>query len=315
MSDKPKPQLHQSHLQVLYRCGEKFRRMYMEGEREPPTTPLVIGTATHAVNALNLTNKIEKGTLLTREAVQDFSRDLFLNTWQETPIILNEEERSAGLNRTRDDCQDQTIELALAYHYSIAPKIKPKAVERKWVLLAPCYPYDMAGTIDVDEEWDFDYQKNIFLPRPLSVIRDTKTKGKNTGQREVDTSEQYSFYAFAKFMMDGVIPDKVIQDNLIKPTAKRKAYAISYESTRTKDDFEVVKNRFGQACNIIEKGAFAPANPQDWFCSKSFCGFAANGSCRYFNSNREYHKPDELKKTLPEDDLNKLTTALKSCLV
>lgn len=283
---KPKPQLHQSHLGVLYRCGHKFERIYLLGEREPPTTPLVIGTATHAAIAINLQNKIDKGTLLTREAVQDLSRDAFIKAWQEMPIMLNEEEISEGLKKTKDTCQDTTIDLATEHHYSIAPKLKPKHVERKWVLVAQGYPFDMAGTIDIDEEQEFDFEKGIYLPKAVIRIRDTKTKGKNMGQREVDTSEQYSFYHFAKYMMDGVMADYVIQDNLIKPTKKRKAFAISYTSTRTKDDHEVVKNRFAQACSIIEKQAFTPANPSDWWCSKSFCGFAANGSCKYFNSKR-----------------------------
>lgn len=283
---KIKPQLHQSHLSVLYRCGHKFAQIYLLGKREPSTTPLLIGTATHAGIAFNLNNKIDKGTLLPREAVQDLTRDEFRKAWEESPVVLNEEEVSDGLKKTKDTCQDIAIELALVHHYAIAPKIYPKHVERKWVLEAKGYPYDMAGTMDVDEEFDFDREKGIYLPKPYIRIRDNKTKAKNVGQREVDMSEQYSFYAFAKYMMDHVLPDKVVQDNLIKPTKRRPAFAVSYESTRTIDDFEVVKRRFTQACSVIEKGAFTPACPSDWWCSKEFCGFAAVGDCPYFNSKR-----------------------------
>lgn len=296
MDEKIKPQLHQSHLSTLYRCGHKFERMYLAGEKEPPTTPLVIGTATHAAIAINLTNKIERGTLLTREAVQDLTRDEFIKEWQNSSVVLNEDERFVGLNKTRDNCQDTTIDLALVHHYKIASKINPKAVERKWVLVAEGYPYDMAGTIDIDEVMEFDKDKNIWLPSPIIKIRDTKTRAKNLGQREVDSSEQYSFYHFAKYMMDGVMADYVVQDNLVKPTKTKEAYAISYASTRTIDDHEVVKNRFSQACNVITMGAFTPANPSDWWCSKDFCGFAANGSCKYFNSKRS------LTITKPEGD-------------
>lgn len=311
---KTKPQLHQSHLATLYRCGYKFQRIYLEGIKEPPTTPLIIGIATHASIARDLNNKIDKGTLLTREAVQDYSRDEFVKAWHETPVIFNKEEISDGLKKTKDSCQDATIELALEHHYSIAPKVNPKAVERKWVLEALGYPFDMAGTIDIDEVQEWDYEKKIYLPKNLYIIRDTKTKAKNVGQREVDTSEQYSFYAFAKYMMDGIMPDFVVQDNLIKPTKTRKAYAISYASTRTKDDFEVVKNRFSQACNVIEKQAFTPANPTDWWCSKDFCGFAASGQCKYFNSKRsltiavtEKEKTNGSKDTSTTDIISGLT--------
>lgn len=266
------------------------------GEKEPPTTPLVVGTATHSAIATNLTNKIEKGTLLTREAVQDLTRDAFVKEWQNSPVIFNEEEISAGLEKTKGARQDETIALSLVHHYRIAPKINPKAVERKWVLVADGFPFDMAGTIDVDEQMVFDFDKGIYLPKEIIKIRDTKTRAKDLGQREVDTSEQYSFYHFAKFMMDGVMADYVVQDNLVKPTKKREAYAISYASTRTVEDHTVVKERFSNACSVITKGAFTPANPSDWWCSKDFCGFAANGSCKYFNSKRS------LTITKPEGD-------------
>lgn len=281
-----KPQLHQSHLQTLYRCGIKFERTVLNGEREPASTPLIIGTATHGSINLNLTNKITRGTLLTREAVQDLTRDQFTKSWQETAVVLNEGERSMGLKKARSMAQDTTIELALVHHYSIAPKIHPKSVERKWVLEAPQFKFDMAGTIDIDEEIEFDKAAGLWLPRPIVKIRDTKTRGRNLGQKEVDSSEQYTFYAMAKFLIDGKMPDKVVQDNLVKATNSRPAYAISYESTRTQDDFEVARKRFQQAINVINTGAFTPANPSDWWCSKDFCGFAADGSCPYFNSKR-----------------------------
>lgn len=283
---KVKPQLHQSHLAMLYRCGEKFRRVFLEKEKEPPTTPLVIGTATHAVIARDLGNKIERGVLLPREAIRDHTRDEFAKAWETMPVVLNQEEIDDGLQKTRDTCQDITIELALLHHYDIAPKITPKHVERTWVIEATGYPYDLAGTIDVDEIVEFDREKGLFLTRPIFKIRDTKTKAKNIGQREVDTSEQYTFYHFAKYMLDGILADYVIQDNLIKPTKTRPAVALSYQSTRTIDDHVVVQRRFETACDVIQKGAFTPANPSDWWCSKEFCGFAATGRCKYFNSKR-----------------------------
>lgn len=316
---KVKPQLHQSHLATLYRCGYKFQRIYLQGDREPPTTPLLIGTATHAAIAHDLTNKIDKGILLPKEAVQDLSRDEFNRAWMDSPVVLNDEESSAGLKKTRESCQDITIELALVHHYSIAPKIFPKAVERKWVLEAVGYPYDMAGTIDVDEEQVFNFQTGLYLPKSFIKIRDTKTKAKNVGQREVDTSEQYSFYAFAKYMLDGVIPDKVVQDNLIKPTKKRPAFAVSYESTRTVEDFEVVKRRFDQACRVIEREAFTPACPSDWWCSKEFCGFAAAGTCPYFNSKRSMiiTKPEPKKgeeNARGTKSVDTIISELKGCI-
>lgn len=298
---KAKPQLHQSHLQLLYRCGYKFSRIVLDGEREPATTPLVVGTATHATIAKNLNNKIERGTLLPREAVQDLTRDDFVRTWQESPIVFNDEEQSQGLQKTRDLLQDQTIQLVTEHHYAVAPKIQPQSVERKWVLEAIGYDYDMAGMIDVDEGIG---------------IRDTKTRKTNLGQAEVEKSEQYTFYALAKYMIDGKMPEYVAQDNLIKPTKTQPARAVSYVSTRTKDDFAVLYRRFDQANKIIKAGVFTPANPSDWWCSKEFCGFAANGTCPYFNSKTRpliknpIIEREEKKNGKSESIISSLTDAL-----
>lgn len=313
MTEQNKPQLHQSHLQTLYRCGYKFKRTVLDGDKEPPRITLVVGSATHATCAKNLQNKIDRGTLLTREAVQDLAHDSFIEEWGRAPIILTPDEIDIGLQKSKGIAQDQTIQMATEYHYVTAPKIIPASVERSWVLEAKGYPFDMAGTWDVDEDFELNGQRFV-------RIRDTKTRKINLGQREVDTSEQYTFYALAKFLLDGKLPDEVWQDNLIKPAGERPAKAISYRSVRTKDDFLVVYRRFANACDIIEKGAFTPANPSDWWCSKEFCGFAADGSCPFFNSKRSVNykktggRKDDTRTTKSGEELAaELTTKLREC--
>ena len=297
-----KPQLHQSHMSMLYRCGVKFDRVVIQGEREPATIPLVIGVSTHATVARNLNNTIEKGTLLTKEAVQDYARDDFNKGWQESPIVLNAEEKEQGLQKTKDKAQDVTIQLVTAHHYELAPIIKPLQVERKWVINAKGYDFDLAGMIDIDEGLD---------------IRDTKTCKSNLGQTIIDSSEQYTMYCLAKYLVDGVMPEYVHQDNIVKPTQRRAAYCTTYKSTRTKDDFKVILKRFDQATKIIKSGIFTPANPQDWWCSKNFCGFAAKGDCLFYNSKarttykkKEGGKDDGRGKN--ESIIDQLTSILES---
>ena len=295
MQDKQvKPQIHQSHLALLYRCGYKFSRVVIEGEREPSTIPLIVGTATHATVARNLNNKIDKGSLLTKEDIQDYSRDDFIKEWQGAPVVFNAQEADQGIEKTKGKAQDQAIQLVTAHHYELAPIVKPKQVERKWVLNANDYEYDLAGTIDIDEGID---------------IRDTKTCKTNLGQRIVDCSEQYTFYALAKFMIDGALPEFVHQDNIVKPTERRAAYCATYKSTRTKDDFKVVMRRFDQATKIIKAGCYAPSDQSQWWCSPEFCGFAANGSCPYFNSKRIKAKCVEIK---PKDSEEKAKNTIES---
>lgn len=305
-TQQKKPQLHQSHLQMLYRCGHKFERVVLKGDKEPQTTPLVVGKSTHYSVATNLTNKMERGSLLPREAVKDLSRDDFLKTWDESQIVLSEEEKFAGLAKTKGELQDQTIQLVSEHHYVIAPEIKPIAIERKWVLETKdkdgndTLPFDIAGMIDVEEEEGF---------------RDIKTRKTNLGQSEVDTSEQYTTYAMAKYFLDGKLPLYIAQDTLIKPTKTRDAKAISYYTTRTKDDFVVLFKRYAQAAKIIKSGMFLPANSNDYLCSKDFCGFYSDGSCPYVNSKRLVDKPRQIKPKKVDEENNiveKLMETLKN---
>lgn len=268
MEAPAKPQIHQSALSTLSRCGYKFQRIYLDGDKEPSTTPLVVGRGTHSGIEKNLTNKINKGTLLTKEAVQDLTRDEFVKAWQETPVVLNNEEQFVGINKTRDLCQDMTIRLSLEHHYALAPRLSPKYVERKFVITSSASKYDIAGTID-DDEGD--------------SIRDTKTMEVNRCERDVHSSDQYTVYSFAKYILDGKIPDTIWQDNLIKSNPVK---LLSYETKRTKEDFSIFFERFNQYTKIIDSGIFTPANASGFDSPCHYCGFAREGSCPYFNSNR-----------------------------
>lgn len=295
-----KPQIHQSALSTLSRCGYKFQRIYLEGHKEPSTTPLVVGRGTHSGIEKNLTNKINKGTLLTKEAVQDLTRDEFVKAWQETPVILSEIEQFAGINKTRDICQDMTIRLSLEHHYALAPKLHPVQVERKFVITSSSCKYDIAGTID-DDEGD--------------SIRDTKTMEVNRGERDVHSSDQYTVYSFAKYILDGAIPESIWQDNLIKSNPVK---LLSYETKRTKEDFAIFFERFNQYIKIIDSGIFTPANASGFDSPCFFCGFAKEGSCPYFNSKRiftETIKPVKIKKGDEQNGKNQRIIDLTNCLV
>lgn len=266
-----KKQLHNSHLTELQRCGYKFQLKHVEGRREPSTPSLIIGKATHSTNAKNLTLKMNGDSLLVKEAIQEFSRDEFLKEWNSAPLVLGEADKALGLNKVRDLSQDHAIALSVVHSQVLAPVIQPIGVERKGVIEADGYPYDLALTIDIEEK---------------NAIRDTKTKAKNTGAKEVITSDQYTLYAMFKFLVDGSIPEFVYQDNLIRPMKTKGAQAITYRATRTKEDFDIFNYRFEQACQIIEKEIFTPANPSGFDSPCGWCGFGAAGECKYYNTKR-----------------------------
>lgn len=293
-----KPQLHQSHLVTLSRCGEKFKRKYILGHKEPNTTALIVGSTSHDTAAENLNNKIKSGELLKESVLLDVARDKFEKNWNETPVMLRKEEESAGLSKTKGAAIDESIALAKIHHTELAPNISPVAVEQEWVLQSPS-PYDIAGTIDVKEQ--------IIIPesdgspeKTVNIIRELKNLNRNPGERFAHGSDQASFYALAEKIITGKLPDEIWFDILVKT---KTPYLVSYKTHRDPQDLIVVKARFDRAVDVIKAGNFMPASRSDWWCGTDFCGFAADGSCPFFNKNpknffiNENKKPEKEKRT------------------
>lgn len=290
---KEKPQLHVSHLNMLSRCGVQFERVHIMGHREPPGVAAVIGSSTHHATSENLRRKIQTGALMSSAEIKDIARDSFLTKWTETPVLLTDDERELGLDAVRGHGIDTAIELTVLHSEQLAPIVNPDAdgVEWKWVIEAAGYPYDLAGEIDVKE---------------TDNIRELKTRTRAPNQNEADVSDQLTVYAMAKKIVEGKAPRLVHFDVLVKATKTIEARLFTFETVRDDQDFLVFKNRFERAIEIIEKGAFAPANRTDFWCSEKFCGFAANGSCPYFRGRVSFsfsnpqRQPQPLKTRNPK---------------
>lgn len=277
-----KPQLHQSMLRTLSRCGEQFRRRYICGDKEAPGIALVIGKSTHKVVEKNLRNKIKtKGQLLSLEEIKDSAHDEFINSWNETPIILLPEERELGIKKVKGQSLDMTVKLCELHHANIAPDINPieNGIERKFVVICKGYNFDIAGTIDIQEE---------------ERIRDTKTSNRRLTQQDVDSSLQLTIYALAAKIFEGQIPKETCFDILIKKSVPE---SLTLTSKRNEKDFIAFKNRFEKACEVIEKGMFYPTDYSNYWCSKLYCGYY--DTCPYVSGRKSF------SLSVPKRQINK----------
>jgi hypothetical protein len=223
---------------------------------------MAVGSGVDTAVNRNLEHKILDGKLLSLDEVKSIARDAATFELSQGDIVLVGDEVGAGMEKAKAAAVDKAVRLAALHADKIAPKLIPTHVQRKWALEIPGIPFDIVGTIDVQEA-------------ALS-IRDTKTSGKSPAAGIADMSDQLSIYALAVKTLDGAVPEFVALDYLIDnktPVAK------TFTSTRTDDDFRTVLARIENAAEVIQKGAFTPARPTDWVCSKKWCGFF--GSCRY----------------------------------
>jgi hypothetical protein len=257
-----RPQLHYSALMMLSKCGEQLRRRYIEGDIVPPGIAAVVGTATHSSVRANLSEKIQSGRLLTPTDAMAIARDQLNEEW-EKGVLINDEERSRGIKALRGEAVDKVVRLAGAHAERIAPILTPTHVERSWLIELRGFPMDLAGCIDIQEG-------------SISV-RDTKTSAKSPSADAADKSEQLTVYSMAVSVLDGAPPRSVALDYLVD--LKRGTKVQCLVSHRTREDFEPVLRRVENAAYAIEKGVFVPARADDWWCSRTWCGYY--DTCKY----------------------------------
>lgn len=258
-----KPALSISAIDMLSKCGEQYRRRYIEHERQRPGVSLLVGKGVDASVSANLEHKIRTGQLLLFDEAVSAARDSFEREWSSQEIALSADEAEKGVSATKGFAIDKTIRLASLHARDAAPSIQPTAVQRHWRIELPNYPMDLLGVTDIEEG---------------GTVRDTKTSAKSPKPNEADLSDQLTLYALAKRVLDktpGTI--KVALDYLVD--LKTAPKIVVRESTRDEDDMRVMLRRIEVAERAIEKGVFVPARQSDWWCSQRWCGYF--NSCPY----------------------------------
>jgi len=249
---------------MFERCGEQYRRRYVEGEIIPPGIALIVGSATHVAIERDMKEKLSTGKLLALAEVQQAARDAVNLKVEKEGVSLDEGE---DLKASVGEAVDTTVALSTLHHEGLAPDIKPAHVERPWVLELSGFPFDLAGRIDL--------QEIVVSGRKAGRIIDTKT-AKRADRNKADDSEQLSMYALAAKTLDGEIPD-LRMDLLIKTKVPK---SLSLSTSRTDADLGVLLRRVEAHANAIEKGVYHPAPADHWICSTKFCGYAR--TCPFF---------------------------------
>lgn len=254
-------QLHVSGLNTLSRCGEQFRRRYIEGERIPPAVAMHVGTAVHKSVEANLKARMVGGSL-ERDQAAEYAFAKLTSDWDRFGVTLDPEE-DASPETIRGKALDKAVALSAHHYDKVAPTIEPTHVERRWTLAITGYDFELAGTIDIQEG--------------SKRLRDTKTSGKTPSGNPAAKSIQLPMYVLAIKAHDGAEPESMHLDYLID--LKRGPKLAQYESRPDERDTQVILDRVAAAHKAMEAGVFLPANPDDWWCSDKWCGYWRN--CRY----------------------------------
>lgn len=257
----------QSKLGMWERCGEQYRRRWMEGEVIPPGVAAVRGTAVHEAARVNFRQKRSTHEDLPAEEIVEAAVEKF-RTESTGGLMLTEEEHARGLKTVVDEALDETARYAQAHAAEQAPDYQPVIVEDRVSIPSGIDGVQLQGTIDLADD--------------QGRLVDFKTKGKTPAERDVHVSPQLTLYSALYQARTKEAPKAIRQDVLVG--LKRGVERRVLETTRGPADYAALAERLGAMHASIQAGLFPPASPEHWACSPNYCGYYR--SCKYVNPTR-----------------------------
>lgn len=243
--DFPQNHFSVTQLNTFLRCPAQYYFRYVEGLKIPPSGAITKGVCVHSAIEHNYKQKIETHKDLPLSEVTEYAAYKF----EELAPDTDWGDEKPG------EAKDDTINLTVAYHKLIAPKVQPIASEKEFVI-----PLD--GDINLLAYVDvIDNKKRI---------RDTKTASRKPGQDVADKSLQLSAYALCYREVFGEEESEVVLDYVV---SNKKKYAVeSIKSKRTKRDLDRFKTIALGVIRAIKNKVFYP-NPTNYLCNDKFCGY------------------------------------------
>lgn len=249
------PHLSVSQMNMLTKCGQQWEYRYVHGIKRPPGAAAHVGSGVHSSQTADMRNKLATGDLLDVTVIQDVARDRVNKRWQDEGAMLTADEAAQGVKAARGDAVDAAVTLAAFHHEELAPRIQPVHVERPFRLQIPG-ARDLIGYLDLQE---------------ATVIRDLKVSGKSPGRNDAVESLQLATYGLAVEVMDGVRPEAVALDHVVR--LKRGPKIATVAATVGPETNAWVLARWRAADAQIKSGVLPPAPTGSWWCSAKWCGY------------------------------------------
>ena len=262
MKNGEKKYISASQLGMFERCGEQYRRRYIEHEIIPPGVSQVKGSGVHGGAKHNFRQKKETHEDLPKKDIIEISVAEFERVVSKQGVFLTREEESVGYNKVIGQTKDSVVRLANLFSTEVASEYQPVYVEESHRLVIPDSPYDLLAVMDLADD--------------LDRVTDLKTAGKSKTQKEVDTSEQLSMYALVFKAITKRLPTEVRLETLVDTKTPKRQPLVSM---RDQQDMEVLVTRVDTMIKSLAKGVFVPAQPNSWICDPRYCGYF--NTCKY----------------------------------
>ena len=245
-----------------------WRQRYVLKNIFKPGIAMRVGSATDESINENLRHKVNNdGQLISIDDVSDIAAESFGRRVNFQGVSIFKEDGTLASQKGAG--KDKAVRLAQLHHEELAPVITPKSVahiQRRWRLGFDGIDADLVGVIDVQEEIDEN----------TDLIRDEKTTGKTPSADAGQISFQLKTYALAVKVID----KKEARVQLDFMVDQKKGSRVEIREGGLINDFTAVMLRFKMAYKAIAAGVFLPARPDDWWCSRKWCGYYGT-TCPY----------------------------------
>jgi hypothetical protein len=248
--------IHQSMIGMALKCGERFRRRYIEGERAPAGVEAARGQGLHAASKVNLRQKVLTGVDLPLSDMMDAARDGYVKQISEGVYMAPDD--VPFKNTILNQGLNEAIRLTGIYAERVAPRIKPKRVEEPFKLDIGL-PIPLGGIIDYEE---------------ADSLGDLKSAGKPWPEGRIKTEIQAKLYSYVFEKKTGIRPRFDYHIHSVKGMALQ-----TLSVTPTIDDYRAMLMTVKRFWLMVQAGIFLPAEPGAWWCSERFCPFYS--SCAF----------------------------------
>lgn len=243
-----------SSLALFWRCPERWRRRYLQREREPQSGPMIVGKAVGAAITQHYAAQIAGQTLSASDADDVCGAE------------FDESALRPGADFGEDDpgeLRTHGREALRAYLSDTAPKVRPVSVERKVELRFEKAQWAFVGYLDVEDE--------------SGTVVDVKVGKKHVTEPAARRSPQATSYLLAR-ALEGH-PAQRFEFHSVRRGAVRGERCQVIPAQRSDSQLRALEERIAQTARLIarcaDSGEWPLASPDGWWCSQRMCAFWA----------------------------------------
>lgn len=305
MSNDDETRLSVSALNQYLKCGEKYRRRYLEKDWRPFGLSAHVGTAAHEVARAQHRKQMEAKTKagladlsrkdlidthrasdlvaldevlhdapMTMEEASDLAATKFEEAVGEKGVDFNEEEK-ANPEAAMGDAKDAAIAHSRFYAANIGRSMNPIGIEKKIEVRPTGTPIVLSGIVDLIDGSEVGDE-----------IVDRKTASKQPQEGKQHGNLQLSFYASLRLAETKKLPPRFRLEYTVRTPKRKEMSRATHTTTRTMQDVKELLGRVSEAAKGIRAGVFMPADPEQWWCTAKFCEFF--GDCKFTVGRRSH---------------------------